>query len=83
MISQLDLGDIQGNIVKAYGRFGFPVARHVFYNISSPEVGRQFVTDITPLVTTSYPWTDPSTIPADVAFAPSVPTLPQAAPFHW
>jgi hypothetical protein len=63
MISQLDLGDIQGNIVKAYGRFGFPVARHVFYNISSAEVGRQFVTDITPLVTTSYPWTDPSTIP--------------------
>jgi deferrochelatase/peroxidase EfeB len=63
MISQMDLGDIQGNIVKAYGRFGFPVARHVFYNIGSAEVGRQFVTDITPLVTTSYPWTDPSTIP--------------------
>jgi deferrochelatase/peroxidase EfeB len=63
MISQLDLGDIQGNIVKAYGRFGFPVARHVFYNIGSAEVGRQFVTDITPLVTTSYPWTDASTIP--------------------
>ena len=62
-ISQMDLGDIQGNIVKAYGRFGFPVARHVFYNINSAEVGRQFVTDITPLVTTSYPWTDPSTIP--------------------
>jgi len=50
MISQLDLGDIQGNIVKAYGRFGFPVARHVFYNIGSAEVGRQFVTDLTPLV---------------------------------
>ena len=63
MISQMDLGDIQGNIVKAYGRFGFPVARHVFYNIGSAEVGRQFVTDITPLVTTSYPWTEPSTIP--------------------
>ena len=53
MISQLDLGDIQGNIVKAYGRFGFPVARHVFYNISSAEVGRQFVTT-SPLVTTSF-----------------------------
>ena len=64
MISQLDLGDIQGNIVKAYGRFGFPVARHVFYNISSAEVGRQFVTDITPLVTTSYPWTDAVDDPA-------------------
>ena len=71
MISNMDLGDIQGNIVKAYGRFGFPVARHVFYHVSSAEVGRQFVTDITPLVTTSAPWSDPSTIPlvaTNVAF---------------
>jgi deferrochelatase/peroxidase EfeB len=71
MISYMDLGDVQGNIVKAYGRYGFPVARHVFYHVRSAEVGRQFVTDITPLVTTSIPWLDPSTIPAvtvNVAF---------------
>ena len=63
MISNMDLGDIQGNIVKAYGRYGFPVARHIFYNVSSAEVGRQFVADIAPLVTTSVPWSNPSTIP--------------------
>ena len=63
MISQLELGDIQGNIVKAYGRYGFPVARHVFYHISNAEVGRQFVADTTPLMTSSLPWLDASTIP--------------------
>src|SRR5437867_539474 len=63
MISQLDLGDIQGNIVKAYGRYGFPVARHIFFHISNAEVGRQFVADATPLMTTSLPWLDASTIP--------------------
>jgi deferrochelatase/peroxidase EfeB len=71
MISNMDLGDIQGNIVKAYGRFGFPVARYIFYNVSSAEVGRQFVTDVTPLVTTSIPWPDASRIPpvtTNVAF---------------
>jgi deferrochelatase/peroxidase EfeB len=71
MFSEMDLGDIQGNIVKAYGRYGFPFARHVLYHVSAAEVGRQFVTDITPLVTTSMPWSDPSTIPlvtTNVAF---------------
>jgi deferrochelatase/peroxidase EfeB len=71
MISNMDLGDIQGNIVKAYGRYGFPVARHVFYHVSSAEVGRQFVTGLASLVTTSLPWSDPSTIPmvtTNVAF---------------
>ena len=59
----MDLGDIQGNIVKAYGRYGFPVARHIFYHVTSAEVGRQFVADITPLVTTSIPWLNAATIP--------------------
>jgi deferrochelatase/peroxidase EfeB len=63
MITQLDLGDIQGNIVKAYGRYGFPVARHILYHVTSAEVGRQFVAAITPLVTTSIPWPDVSQTP--------------------
>ena len=70
MISDMDLGDIQGNIVKAYGRYGFPVARHTFYHVSSPEVGRQFIADLMPLVTTSRPW-QTATIPlvaVNVAF---------------
>jgi deferrochelatase/peroxidase EfeB len=63
MISQMDLGDIQGNIVKAYGRYGFPVARYVFYRVNSAEVGRQFVTDLMGYVTTSAPWTNPAALP--------------------
>ncbi len=63
MITPLDLGDIQGNIVKAYGRYGFPVARHMLYAISSAEAGRQFVRDIAPLVTTSIPWPDVNQTP--------------------
>ena len=52
MITEMDLGDIQGNIVKAYGRYGFPLARHIFYKITSAEAGCQFVTAVTPLITT-------------------------------
>ncbi len=58
MITQMDLGDIQGNIVKAYGRYGFPVARHILYHVASGVIGREFVADIAPLVTTSVPWPD-------------------------
>lgn len=63
MITPLDLGDIQGNIVKAYGRYGFPFARHIFFHVNSPADGRRFVTEITPLVTTSIPWPDLSKAP--------------------
>src|SRR5437899_954810 len=63
MITELDLGDIQGNIVKAYGRYGFPVARHILYHVTSAEAGRQFVTDVIPLMTTSIPWPDISRTP--------------------
>jgi deferrochelatase/peroxidase EfeB len=63
MSMQLDLADIQGNIVKAYGRYGFPVARNVFFHVTAPEEGRQFVAEITPLVTTSVPWSDISQAP--------------------
>jgi len=66
MISKLDLPDIQGNIVKAYGRYGFPFARYVFYQIDDPTKGRKFVEKVTPLVTTSVPWSEdsPLKIPA-------------------
>ena len=66
MISKLDLPDIQGNIVKAYGRYGFPRARYVFYQINDSTKGRKFVENVTPLVTTSVPWSEdkPKNVPA-------------------
>ena len=56
MISTLDLAEIQGNIVKAYGRLGFPLGRYVFFAITDAEKGRDFIRKITPLITTSTPW---------------------------
>jgi Dyp-type peroxidase family len=52
----LDLADIQGNIVRPYGRFGFPVTRHLFFNIGKPEAGRAFVEEIRHGVTTAERW---------------------------
>jgi len=53
---QLDLADIQGNIHRPYGRFGFPYTRHLFYNILRPEAGRAFIQGLRPRVTTAQPW---------------------------
>lgn len=60
--SSLELQDIQGNIVKAYGRYGFPLARYVFYSVNNAEKGRKFVQNVTPLVTTSVPWAESSPV---------------------
>ncbi|WP_204369234.1 hypothetical protein [Methylocucumis oryzae] len=46
MTKQLDLLDIQGNVIRAYGRFGYPVARYVFFNVKNGAKGRQFVAEI-------------------------------------
>jgi len=53
---QLDLLDIQGNVIRAYGRFGYPMARYVFFNIKKSDVGREFISKITEKVTTSVEW---------------------------
>jgi deferrochelatase/peroxidase EfeB len=58
----VDLDDIQGNVVKAYARYGLIVARYVFFQIMVPTEGRKFVADILPLVTRGVPWKD-SNIP--------------------
>ena len=57
MSTKLDLHDIQGNIIKGYGRFGFPKARYIFYRIKKGDAGRKFILDLIPKITTSVPWT--------------------------
>lgn len=52
----LDLADIQGNIVRPYGRFGFPVTRHLFFTIGDAAAGRAFVEEIRHAVTTAERW---------------------------
>ncbi len=53
----IDLHDIQGNVIKGYGRYGFPVARYVLFQLHTEEAGRSFLDKLLPLVTTSAPWT--------------------------
>jgi Dyp-type peroxidase family len=58
MRRELDLADIQGNIVRPYGRFGFPVTRHFFFNIDVDKAaaGRKFVDQVRQVVTTAERW---------------------------
>ncbi|MBC3864011.1 peroxidase [Undibacterium jejuense] len=56
MSKQLDLLDIQGHVLRAYGRFGYPKARYVFLNIRNSSRARRFVDAITQRVTTAVCW---------------------------
>ncbi len=56
MTQQLDLTDIQGNIIKAYGRFDYYKARYLFLRVDDGDKGRDFVGAITTKVTSAAPW---------------------------
>ena len=43
MSPELDLADIQGNILTAYGKLGFPKGRNLVFNVRRPDAGRAFV----------------------------------------
>jgi Dyp-type peroxidase family len=52
----LDLHDVQGNIIKAYGRYGFPLGRYILFRINQAEHGRAFISALGPSITTSAAW---------------------------
>lgn len=59
MPENLDLHDIQGNVVKAYGRFRFGQARYIFYHVGNESKGRAFIQEILKLkngITNAAPW---------------------------
>ena len=56
---QLDLADIQGGILRAYGRLGFPKGRAFFLTVHDPVAGRRFVEALRPRITTAARWHDP------------------------
>lgn len=56
MQKQLDLYDIQGNVCKGYGRYGFPKARYCFLNFSQFTVARQFLLQLINKITSAEPW---------------------------
>lgn len=55
-MTALDLADIQGGILRAYG---FPKARYFFLTIRKPEAGRHFVETLRPRITTAARWKNP------------------------
>jgi deferrochelatase/peroxidase EfeB len=56
MSIELDLADIQGGILTAYGRMGFPKGRFILFHFDNPEGGRRFVSWLLPWVTTALRW---------------------------
>ena len=60
MSAELDLADIQGGILRAYGRLGFPKARYLFFNVRDPAKGRAFVEALRPRITTAARWKNPN-----------------------
>ncbi len=56
----LDYADIQGNILKPYGKMGFPTGRNILLHVGEGNAkgGRNFVTELLPLVTTALLWSD-------------------------
>jgi Dyp-type peroxidase family len=56
MAVNLDLADIQGNILSAYGKLGFPKGRFIALNVRDPASGRKFVDALLPEITTALRW---------------------------
>ncbi len=56
MTATLDLADIQGHVLRAYARFGYPTGRYVFLNVTEAAAARRFLTDILPHLTTAVCW---------------------------
>jgi len=52
----LRLADIQGNILNAYGKQGFPKGRAIFLHVDDGEKGRAFLEKFYPRVTTAVRW---------------------------
>ncbi|MFC3851645.1 Dyp-type peroxidase [Salinispirillum marinum] len=58
-MSYLDLNDIQGNVTKGYGRYGYPVARYFFVVFTDTLAAQRWLGSLLPHLTTAAPWPDP------------------------
>lgn len=54
--AELELGDLQGGILSAYGKLGFPKARYILFHVDDPAKGRAFVEALRPRITTARRW---------------------------
>ena len=71
----LRLADIQGNILNAYGKQGFPKGRAILLHVHKGEMGRAFIKNFYPHVTTAERW--PSTKPNAAPPGPNAPVRPE------
>ncbi|HBF30005.1 hypothetical protein [Rhizobium sp.] len=65
MTEFLDLADIQGNILTAYGKQGFPKGRMLLFTVNRAQAGRAFVELIRPKVTSALRWPSRRDVPGD------------------
>jgi Dyp-type peroxidase family len=63
MAVELDLADIQGNILSAYGKQGFPKGRFMLFHIEQGDLARRFINALLPMITTALRWPSSSNIP--------------------
>lgn len=52
----IEYGDLQGNILTAYGRLGFPHGRFGVVTVSDAAAGRAFIESLRPRITTALRW---------------------------
>lgn len=65
----LDRADIQGNVIRAYGRYSFPVARYVFLRITDGAAGRRFVEAVRPRITCGADWGEKPKVTLNIGFS--------------
>lgn len=56
MTRHLELCDIQGNVVRAYGRHSYPYARYFLLHVHDAAAGRTLLQSLRPLITTAERW---------------------------
>lgn len=62
----LNLADIQGNILRPYGRLGYPKARYIFVHVAEAAAGRAFLQAIRPKITSALRWDSSQSYPGAV-----------------
>jgi Dyp-type peroxidase family len=83
MAVALDLADIQGNILGAYGKLGFPKGRFITLHVDDPAEGRKFVTAVLPWVTTALRWPSRRAEPREGAVPVPRPDVAVNIAFSW
>lgn len=53
---ELELSDLQGGVLSAYGKLGYPIGRYILFHVDKAANGRKFVEALRAHVTTARRW---------------------------